>query len=211
MASVYYSKMPWSAQYIFLFHKETLKLKFVVILFFRHGLVRTDYHVLNDPELCFAEILTRIATQAKQSERPISDTPAAVQVQNVPNNLDTPKDGDTKPLERPKNSTPGSEDTGNTSIQEPTTEKQEWADNKQSPGQQSDGQYSTDGLPKTTENEELEPTNTLPPVGVVMNSIGLPDEDSQIGPEGGVTGFGESTMVPVKWPKVCIKNVFVLI
>ena len=79
-------------------------------------------------------------------------------------------------------------------------EKQEWTENRISPTQQSDNQYSAESM--TRDNEEMEAPSLLPPVAV--NSISGMEEDSQMSEptEGASGGFSESTMVPVKWPKV---------
>ncbi|KAK3733995.1 hypothetical protein QZH41_009861 [Actinostola sp. cb2023] len=59
------------------------------------------------------------------------------------------------------------------------------------------------GVIKTAENEEGDVPNSLPSIASVVNSVSIMEEDSQMSEptEGPSSGFAESTMVPVKWPK----------
>lgn len=130
--------------------------------------------------------------------------PSPTHIQNISNNTDTPKDSEAEPLDGAKQFNQESETMN--SITHPngaeSKEKPDWTENRSSPSQQSDSQYSANSLPKMLDNEESEAPNPLPPVGSVINSVGIAEEDSQMSTEGGAGGFGESIMVHVKWPKV---------
>ena len=180
----------------------------------RHGLVRTDYHVLNDPGLCFAEILTNIATQNKTIDKTWDNTDpsAAIQAQSSlqsstesnPIHSDQSNNPDTK-SNFPNVSDQNMEGTSlEPLIKSNVTEKDndtfsDWSVSKSLVDQPMNEQCDED----KSEGQDVE-GSVQESVLSTANSIGGMDEDSQMSEtvEGQSTGFGESTMIAVKWPKV---------
>lgn len=199
--------------------EHTVYYSLITLTFFphRHGLVRTDYHVLNDPELCFAEILTKIATQNKTVDKTLDNTDlsSAAPAQSLPsagesnpNNSEDSNNPDTK-SNLPNISDTFDKNLDSTSlepvIKSNVTEKDnnettsDWSESKNSVDQPMDEQHDED----KSEFQDVEGSMQESVLSTVNSIVGM-DEDSQMSEtvEGQATGFGESTMIAVKWPKV---------
>ncbi|XP_032220278.1 chromodomain-helicase-DNA-binding protein 8 isoform X2 [Nematostella vectensis] len=176
----------------------------------KHGLVRTDYHVLNDPELCFAEILTKLA--ASQPPKPPTESPQvydedgnpSTAVKSEPNpSLDefpAPKSAEKAPSDTDCQAKPSilsnilasNDTTSGNGLGYPQPKSSENGNHNES---------SNPPEPRSEPKPEVDADRYSQESGSI--SMGMIEEDSQMSGtlEGQGSTYGEPTLISVKWPK----------